>query len=181
MKRVFYWRRKRKKRRSGGGWGLLERRPRRSHREQGKSLLVRSRATRWFWVECDYLPIYALFWSSLLLSLFFFFPCKWPMCMEKSLICSSKGFMFSWWIPRLPHAYAFFTIRVSHTHFLTKACRNQASSTTPIFLLFILHPTSSLTWSLTGACYPSLLHIPIKTTHSSLHIHTTHTHPSCYS
>ena len=49
-----------------------------------------------------------------------------------------------------------------HTHFLTQACRNQASSTTPIFLSFILHPTPSLTWSLAGACYPSLLHIPIN-------------------
>ena len=63
----------------------------------------------------------------------------------------------------------------------TRACRNQASSTTPIFLSFILHLTPSLTWSLTGACYPSLLHIPIETTHPSFHIHTTHTHPSCYS
>ena len=34
-------------------------------------LLWTSRATRWFWVECDYLPIYALFWSFLLLSFFF--------------------------------------------------------------------------------------------------------------
>ena len=130
-------------------------------------------------VECDYLPIYALFWSSLMLS--FFSPCKWPLCMEKSLTCPNKDFMFSWWITRLPHAYAFFTVRVSHTHFLTQACRNQASSTTPIFLSFILHPTPSLTWSLTGACHPSLLHIPIKTIHQSPHIHTTHTYPSCYS
>ena len=106
-------------------WLRMETRPKRNRGEQGKSLLVRSmydfrtilyilkksilfldsfwvlfvgllctsRATRWFWVECDYLPIYALFWSSLMLS--FFFPCKWPMCMEKSLTCPSKGFMFS--------------------------------------------------------------------------------------
>ena len=32
-----------------------------------------------------------------------------------------------------------------HTHFLTQACRNQTSSSTPIFLSFILHPTLSLT------------------------------------
>ena len=32
-----------------------------------------------------------------------------------------------------------------------------------------------------GACHPSLLHIPIKTTHSSPHVHTTHTYPSCHS
>ena len=51
-----------------------------------------------------------------------------------------------------------------HTHFLAQACRNQASSTTPIFLSSILHPTPSLTWSLTGACYPSLFLIPIETT-----------------
>ena len=44
-----------------------------------------------------------------------------------------------------------------HTHFLTQAYRNQASSTAPIFLSFILHPTPPLTWSLPGACYPSLL------------------------
>ena len=80
----------------------------------------------------------------------FFFLCKWPMSMEKILTCPSKDFMFSWWITRLPHAHAFFTVRVSHTHFLTQACRNQTSSTTPIFLSFILHPTPSLTWSLTG-------------------------------
>ena len=68
-----------------------------------------------------------------------------------------------------------------HTHFLTQACRNQASSTAPIFLSFILHPTPPLTWGLPGACYPSLFRIPIKTTHPSPHIHTTHTYPSCYS
>ena len=61
-----------------------------------------------------------------------------------------------------------------HTHFLTQACRNQAFSTAPIFLSFILHPTPPLTWGLTGACYPSLFRILIKTTHPSLHIHTTH-------
>ena len=103
------------------------------------------------------------------------------LSVRSSLTCPSKGFMFPWWITQLPHAYAFFTVRVSHTYFLTQACRNQASSTTPIFLSFILHPTPSLTWRLTGACYPSLLHILIKSTHPSLHIHTTHTHPSCYS
>ena len=130
----------------------------------------------WMWLSAHICSVLVLF-----AALVFFFPCKWPMCMEKSLTCPSKGFMFSWWITRLPHAYAFFTVRVSHTQFLTQTCRNQASSTTPIFLSFILHPTPSLTWSLTGACYPSLLHIPIKTTHPSLHIHTTHTHPSCYS
>ena len=50
-----------------------------------------------------------------------------------------------------------------------------ASSTTPIFPSFILHPIFSLTWSLTSARYPSLLHtyflnsliIPIIHTHSS--------------
>ena len=68
-----------------------------------------------------------------------------------------------------------------HTHFLTRACRNQTSSTTPIFLSFILHPTPPLTWNLKGACYPSLFRIPIKATHPSLHIYTTHTYPSCYS
>ena len=68
-----------------------------------------------------------------------------------------------------------------HIHFLTQAYRNQASSTTLIFLSFILHPTPPLTRSLTGACYPSLICIPIKATHPSLHIHTTHTYPSCYS
>ena len=61
-----------------------------------------------------------------------------------------------------------------HTHFLTRACRNQTSSTTPIFLSFILHPTPPLTWNLKGACYPSLFRIPVKTTHLSLHIHTIH-------
>ena len=54
-----------------------------------------------------------------------------------------------------------------HTHSLTQACGNQASFTTPIFLSFILHPTPSLTWSLTGACHPSFLRIPVKTTHPS--------------
>ena len=68
-----------------------------------------------------------------------------------------------------------------HTHFLIQACRDQASSITPTFLPFILHPTPPLTWSLTGACHPSLLHIPIKATHSSPHIHATHTYLSCYS
>ena len=74
-----------------------------------------------------------------------------------------------------------------HTHFLTQACRNQASSTIPIFLSFILHPTPSLTWSLTGACHPSLLHIPIKTTPQALIsiqpipiLHATHNHVLLY-
>ena len=61
-----------------------------------------------------------------------------------------------------------------HTHFLTQACKNPAFSTAPIFLSFILHPTPPLTWSLAGACYPSLFRIPLKTTYPSLHIHTTH-------
>ena len=56
-----------------------------------------------------------------------------------------------------------------HTHFLTQAYGNQVSSTSP------------LTWGLPGAFYPSLFRISIKTTHPSLHIHTTHVYPSCYS
>ena len=79
---------------------------------------------------------------------------------------------------RMPHIQNFCPLT---SHFLTQACKNQASSTTPIFLSFILHPTPLLTWSLTGACPPSLFRILIKTTHPSFRIHTTHTHPSCYS
>ena len=63
------------------------------------------------------------------------------------------------------------------------ACRNQASSTTPIFLSFTLHPTPSFTWSLTGACYPSSFTYPLKPlTQASISIqpipilHATHNH-----
>ena len=106
-------------------WLRMGRRPRRSRGEQGKSLLVQSRydfrtilyilkrsilfldsfwvlfvgllwtsrATRWFWLNviiCPYMLCFGPFCCSR-----FFFPSKWPMCMEKSLTCPSKGFMFS--------------------------------------------------------------------------------------
>ena len=41
-----------------------------------------------------------------------------------------------------------------NTHFLTQACRNQASSTTPIFLSFILHLTP-LAYMESHGCMPS--------------------------